>query len=139
MPEPKRGSDRPYGKTAIERRLRTSLPLWTYDGTSIRRLYRTQGWKSTAMAFGAVAHLAEATWHHPDVAASWDSLEVRLHTHSAKGVTDKDFALAALIEAALQWQSDGVLEGTPDDPRFAHVKRDAPVAAARPRRRGAAR
>jgi 4a-hydroxytetrahydrobiopterin dehydratase len=53
---------------------------------------------------------------------------VRLCTHSAKGITDKDFALAKKIEEVVQWQPGleaGALEGTPrDDQRFAYIKYD---------------
>jgi 4a-hydroxytetrahydrobiopterin dehydratase len=49
-------------------------------------------------------------------------------THSAKGVTDKDFHLAKKIESVIQWdakaESGGDLEGTPDDPRFKYIKYD---------------
>ena len=47
-------------------------------------------------------------------------------THSAKGVTDKDFELAKRIEEVVQWQPGphSALEGTPDDPRFKYVKYD---------------
>jgi 4a-hydroxytetrahydrobiopterin dehydratase len=48
--------------------------------------------------------------------------------HAAKGVTDKDFALAKKIEEVVQWNareaSGGILEGTPDDPRFKYIKYD---------------
>jgi 4a-hydroxytetrahydrobiopterin dehydratase len=53
---------------------------------------------------------------------------VKLMTHTAKGVTDKDFALARKIEEVIQWQpgkEGGALEGTPpSDQRFAYVKYD---------------
>ena len=48
-------------------------------------------------------------------------------THSAKGITDKDFALARKIEDVIQWQpgkEDGPFDGTPDEPRHAYVKYD---------------
>jgi 4a-hydroxytetrahydrobiopterin dehydratase len=48
-------------------------------------------------------------------------------THSAGGITDKDFALAARIEEVVQWRptaETGPLEGTPADPRYAYVKAD---------------
>jgi len=54
---------------------------------------------------------------------------VKLKTHSAKGITDKDFALANKIESFIQWQpatEGGPLEGTPsDDQRFRYIKYDA--------------
>ncbi len=48
----------------------------------------------------AVAHLAEAADHHPDLCIQgWNKLAVTLSTHSAGGITDKDFALIAQIAA----------------------------------------
>ena len=48
----------------------------------------------------------------------------------AKGITDKDFALAKKIEEVVHWQpglEGGPLEGTPtDDARFAYIKHDKP-------------
>jgi 4a-hydroxytetrahydrobiopterin dehydratase len=80
------------------------------------------------MAANAVAHLAEAAWHHPDIHLSYASLEVRLSTHTAKGITAKDYALASKIEALVFWQpgkEGGALEGTPkDDPNAAYIKYD---------------
>ncbi|SMG66186.1 [weak similarity to] transcriptional coactivator/pterin dehydratase [methanotrophic bacterial endosymbiont of Bathymodiolus sp.] len=53
---------------------------------------------------------------------------VKLVTHSAKGITDKDFALAKKIEEVVMWDAaattPGVFEGTPDDPRFKYIKQD---------------
>jgi 4a-hydroxytetrahydrobiopterin dehydratase len=76
----------------------------------------------------AVGHLAEAAWHHPDLAVSYAFVIVKLTTHSSKGVTERDFALARKIEEVIQWQpgrEGGVLEGTPnDDQRFRYIKYD---------------
>ena len=56
------------------------------------------------MVINTVGHLAEAAWHHPDITASYAWVEVRLQNHAAKGITDKDFALAKKIEEVVQWQ-----------------------------------
>ena len=83
----------------------------------------------TMMAVNTVGHLAEAAWHHPEIAASYPWVEVSLQSHDAKGITDKDFALAQKIEEVVQWQpakESGVLEGTPaNDERYAYIKYDA--------------
>ena len=104
------------------------LPHWTYEDGRIRRTYRTQSWKGTLMVINAIGHLAEAAWHHPDLTASYASVEVRLCTHSAHGITDNDFELAAKIEEVVQWQpgrAGGALEGTPaQDARFAYITYD---------------
>jgi 4a-hydroxytetrahydrobiopterin dehydratase len=56
------------------------------------------------MVINAVGHLAEAAWHHPDIAASYAWVEVKLQNHSAKGITDKDFELARKIEDFVSWR-----------------------------------
>ena len=55
----------------------------------------------TSLSQRFVGHLAEAAWHHPDIAASYAFVIVKLVTHSAKGITDKDFELAKRIDAAM--------------------------------------
>lgn len=121
-------ADTTYDEAAIRERLARDLPHWRYEDGWIRRTYRTSSWKGTLMVINAVGHLAEAAWHHPDLTASYAWVEVRLMNHHAKGITDKDFALAAKIEDVVQWQpgTEGKgLEGTPrDDLRFSYVKYD---------------
>jgi 4a-hydroxytetrahydrobiopterin dehydratase len=121
-------TEKPYGDAEIRERLEKELPLWHYENGWIRRKYRTSGWKGTLMVVNTVGHLAEAAWHHPDLTVSYAFVIVKLVTHSAKGITEKDFALARKIEDVVQWnareESGGVFDGTPDDPRFKYVKYD---------------
>lgn len=117
-----------YTAEEIHLRLQGELPQWTYENGWIRRKFRTSGWKSTLMVVNTVGHLAETAWHHPDLTVSYAFVIVKLVTHSAKGITDKDFALAKKIEEVVQWkpaeETGGILEGTPDDPRFKYVRYD---------------
>lgn len=111
----------------VESWLKANLPLWKLEDGWIRRTYKTASWKGTMMVVNTVGHLAEAAWHHPDITASYAWVEVRLMTHSAKGITGKDLALAKKIEDVVHWQpgkEDNELEGTPSDMRFAYVKYD---------------
>ena len=112
----------------VEARLRAELPHWTLERGWIRRTFRTHSWKATLMVANTVGHLAEAAWHHPDMTLSYAWVEVRLMTHSAKGITERDFALARKIEEVVGWQpgaEGGPLEGTPrGDQRFAYIKYD---------------
>lgn len=121
-------NERVYTAEEIEQRLREELPHWYYENGWIRRKYKTSGWKATLMVVNTVGHLAEAAWHHPDLTVSYAFVVVKLVTHSAKGITDKDFLLAKKIEDVIQWEartdSGGLLEGTPDDPRFKYIKYD---------------
>lgn len=122
----KKPKERVYSEEEITERLSRELPAWRYENGWIRRKYKTHGWKSTLMVINTVGHLAEAAWHHPDIAASYAFVEVKLVNHAAKGITDKDFELARKIEDVVQWQpgkEGGSLEGTPqDDQRFAYIK-----------------
>ncbi len=123
----KKEKDTVYSETQIQQKLQTELPYWNYENGWIRRKYKTSGWKGTLMVINAVGHLAEAAWHHPDIAASYAFVVVKLKTHSAKGITDKDFELAKKIEQLIQWQpalEDGPFAGTPQDARFKYIKYD---------------
>ena len=119
-----RQKERTYTPEEVKARLEAELPQWYYEEGWIRRKYKTNGWKGTLMVINTVGHLAEAAWHHPDLAASWGFVTVKLATHSANGITDKDFALAKQIEAVVLWRppAGGPLEGTPNDPRWAYLK-----------------
>ena len=53
-----------------------------------------------ALAFvNAVGALAEAANHHPDIDIRWDTVTLRLTTHSAGGLTTKDLDLARAVDA----------------------------------------
>jgi 4a-hydroxytetrahydrobiopterin dehydratase len=115
-----------YSESEIEQRLSDELPHWYLEKGWIRRKFKTSGWKGTLMVVNTVGHLAEAAWHHPDIAASYAFVVVKLMTHSAKGITDKDFELAKKIEEVVQWRpkAESALEGTPEDQRFKYIKYD---------------
>jgi 4a-hydroxytetrahydrobiopterin dehydratase len=123
MPEKK--GERTYSVAETSERLKDELPAWTLEDGWICRKFLTHNWKSTLMVVNTIGHLAEAAWHHPEIAASYKRVEVRLMNHAAKGITDKDFELARKIEDVICWQpgqEGGALEGTPNtDARFAYI------------------
>jgi len=103
-----------YTDDQIAEQLAT-LPGWWYENGWIRRNYKTDGWQATLMLVNTIAYLAEAAYHHPDLAVTWGRIVVKLTTHSAGGITGKDFALARKIEEVALWRppSGGALPGTP--------------------------
>lgn len=118
-------AEKTYTDEEVRERLKRELPHWTCSDGHILRRYETSGWKATLMVVNAIGHLAEAAWHHPDLRVAWAWVEVALKTHSANGITDKDFALAGKIEEVVMWQpgrEGGALEGTPTDPKYAYMK-----------------
>ena len=102
-----------YTEEEIQEKLARELPEWYYEDGWIRRFYRTDGWQTTMMLVNTIGFLAEAAYHHPDLAVSWAKVWVKLQTHSAGGVTDKDFELAKKIEEVVLWRpaKDSVFEG----------------------------
>jgi 4a-hydroxytetrahydrobiopterin dehydratase len=104
-----------YDDARIAERLR-DLPGWFYEDGWIRRDYKTDGWPTTLMLVNVIGYLAEAAYHHPDLTVTWARVGVKLKTHSAGGITDKDLELARKIEDVALWRpaEGGALEGTPN-------------------------
>ena len=107
--------ERTYNEGEIAEKLAT-LPGWYLEDGWIRRVYKTDGWPTTLMLVNTIGYIAEAAYHHPDLSVTWGRVGVKLKTHSAGGITDKDFALAQRIEEAVLWRppEGGALAGTPN-------------------------
>jgi 4a-hydroxytetrahydrobiopterin dehydratase len=106
--------EKTYDEAQIAERL-GSLPGWFFEGGWIRRHYKTDGWPTTLMLVTAIGYCAEAAYHHPDLTVTYARVTVKLSTHSAGGITDKDFELARKIEELALWRpTGGALEGTPN-------------------------
>ncbi len=73
---------------------------WRPRITGAFALFRTRDFATGSRLFAAIAELADAADHHPDVDVRYATVRVRLFTHSAGGLTAKDVALAARISAA---------------------------------------
>ncbi len=112
----------------IKARLAASLPAWRLESGKLQRSINTGGWKATMMAVNTIGHLAEVAWHHPELQVSYARVDIRLSTHDAGGITEKDLALAARIEEVLMWrpgqEPDAVLGGTPDEPALLYIDYD---------------
>lgn len=88
--------------TKDEVRVRLSaMPSWERDGDEIAKKFSFAGFNESIAFVNAVAALAEAADHHPDISIKYDRVKLTLSTHSEGGVTEKDFALAAQIDAAV--------------------------------------
>lgn len=87
------------GNLQIQEELKT-LPGWDLRDGAITRLYTFADFKEVMAFVNRVAELAEAADHHPDIDIRYRKVRLTLSTHSAGGLTDKDFRLAREIDAA---------------------------------------
>jgi 4a-hydroxytetrahydrobiopterin dehydratase len=113
-----------YSADEIQAKIKEhGLQEWYLEDGWLRRKYNTDGWPTTLMLTNAIGYLCEAAYHHADLAITWGKLWVKLKTHSAGGITDKDFALARKIEEVVLWrpEPDSPLDGTPN--KFVHSKK----------------
>lgn len=76
------------------------LPGWEVaGGEAISRSFRFKD-HVEAMGFVVrVAMIAETMDHHPDLRIVYNTVDIRLSTHDAGGVTEKDVRLAGRINA----------------------------------------
>lgn len=83
----------------VEAALRERGLRWRFDGQAL--VTRWQGGDfADAMAFAVrVGELAEEADHHPDIDIRYDSVVLRLWSHDAGAVTDRDLSLAAAVDA----------------------------------------
>jgi len=87
--------------TAVEQRL-SALDGWqraAHDSQCIIKTYRFKNYYETMAFVNAVAWIAHRQDHHPDLAVGYRECTVSYTTHSAGGLTEKDFAGAAKLDA----------------------------------------
>ena len=73
-------------------------PGWELKEGQITRLYKLSGFKEALTFVNRVGELAEAADHHPDIDIRYSKVRLTLSTHSAGGLTAKDFSLASRID-----------------------------------------
>ena len=77
------------------------LPEWQRDGDALVRTYTRRDWLDAIAFLDRIAPEAERRNHHPDVSITgYRNVTIRLMTHSAGGITQRDLDLATWIEHA---------------------------------------
>ena len=74
-----------------------STPGWTLQDGQLTRTVTRKDFRDSLLLVNAVGFLAERANHHPDILVQWNKVTLSLVTHSAGGLTEKDFALARVI------------------------------------------
>jgi 4a-hydroxytetrahydrobiopterin dehydratase len=79
------------------------LQGWRVEDGMLARTYTLPSFAHAVLMIGAIGQLAEAADHHPDLRLfSYKKLTISLMTHSAGGLTEKDFNLAGQIQSLPQ-------------------------------------
>lgn len=87
----------------IEQGLST-LDSWTLDAhqASIRKEWSFESFQTAMRFLSDVGNIAERLNHHPEFLATYTQVRIRLLTHDAHGLTQKDFELAAEIDQLIK-------------------------------------
>lgn len=75
------------------------VPGWARAGGAIARTYRFTDFRAALAFVNRVGELAERQNHHPDITIHYNEVVLTLWSHDAGGVTERDFRLAAAIDA----------------------------------------
>jgi len=80
------------------RTLMNEVPRWELKGDKIERIVGFDSFLQAIDFVNRLAAMAEERNHHPDIDIRWNKVRLVLSTHSAGGLTDKDFTLARKID-----------------------------------------
>ena len=81
---------------AVQARL-TQLPGWQVESGELVRTFEFPDFVAALAFVNQVGNLAESAGHHPDIDIRYNRVRLALVTHSAGGLTAKDFDLAAQV------------------------------------------
>lgn len=80
----------------------TDLPGWTVAGHALVKEFTFTGFPEAVAFVGRLVAPSEAADHHPDLEIHYRRVIVRYTTHSASGLTDKDFVGARHADEAAE-------------------------------------
>lgn len=87
------------------------LAGWTYLSDGLRTRVTTGGFEAGLALVNAIGAAAQAADHHPDLDLRWGHVDVRLWSHDADGVTQRDVDLARTV-SRLAAEAGHALDGT---------------------------
>ena len=77
----------------------SKFPGWSFENEAISKQFQFKDFIEALAFVNAVGLEAEKMDHHPDILMfAWNKVKITISTHSAGGVTKKDFLLAQKIE-----------------------------------------
>ena len=76
-----------------------SIEGWRIEGGKLVKLYSFGNYHETMAFVNALAWISHRADHHPDLCVGYNKCRVEYWTHSAGGLSEKDFACAARADA----------------------------------------
>lgn len=73
---------------------------WKFIDGSIRKKYRFESFRNAIVFVNRVATIADEQKHHPEITVRYDQVWLKLWSHDAGGVTERDLKLAERIDFA---------------------------------------
>jgi len=86
-----------YTSVEIEKRL-SQLNGWYLDNDAIRKDWIFSDFNEALSFINKIGKLSEEHNHHPELFNVYNRISLRFNTHSAKGITSKDFSIAMDID-----------------------------------------
>lgn len=81
----------------------SKLSGWIFENESILKQFQFKDFMEALSFVNAVGLESEKMDHHPDILMfGWNKVKITISTHSAGGVTEKDFSLASKIEERIK-------------------------------------
>ena len=96
LPQTLKADSMPLTQTEIDQKIQT-IPQWQQKEQNLTRTFEFKNFVEAIAFVNQLVEPAEAAGHHPDLAISYNKVEVSLTSHDAGGLTQKDFDLAQTI------------------------------------------
>lgn len=99
--KPCEGGIAPLSQTEAQALLTQLSDVWKLapDGKSIRAEWKFRNFYHAMSFVNAVAHLANAEDHHPDLEVGYGYCRMTYNTHAIGGLSHNDFICAAKVDA----------------------------------------
>ncbi len=97
---PRRGHEHRLTEASL-RELLPQVPGWDLveNGHALSKTFTFGDYYRTMSFVNALAHVANAEDHHPDLSVHYDRCVVRFSTHDVGGLSENDFICAAKADA----------------------------------------
>ena len=101
--QPVAGGTPPLAAARVQALLQALHADWASDdsGGNISRTFRFENYYQTMAFVNALAWVAHAEDHHPDLEVGYSRCLVRYSTHAIGGLSQNDFICAAKVDALL--------------------------------------